>query len=164
MSLFIVIFSIAIRLIPHLPNFSPEIIFALYLGMKNTKIHAGLYILLMAILSDLLLGFSLGSWVIFTYSALLAIGAVGFYIKKKGFGGVFMASAGGGVTLAYWFWTNLGSWLFTTMYTHTLDGFIACYTLALPFLGSALAASFAWCAIIAVCEIYVAKKNVYETA
>lgn len=160
---FIICFGILTRLISHLPNFSPEIVFALYLGMKNTTISASIYIILMAVISDFLLGFGFGSWAIFTYSALLAIGGVGVYIKNKEFGQIFIASTVG-VTLAYWIWTNLGSWLFTNMYAHTLDGFMTCYTLALPFLSNALVASFAWCAIIAVCETCVSKKSVYETA
>lgn len=160
---FIISFGILTRLIPHWPNFSPEIVFALYLGMKNTALRTSAYILSMAVISDLFLGFGIGSWAIFTYSALLVISGVGVYIKEKGFGVGFMVSAAS-VTFAYWMWTNFGTWLLSPLYPHTPAGFVACYTLALPFLGNALAASFAWCAIITLCETYLPKKSMYETA
>lgn len=160
--IFIVSFGILTRVIPHIPNFSPEIVFALYLGMKNTGLRASAYILSMALISDLLLGFGIGSWAIFTYSAFLAIGGIGIYIKNKGFGVSFVLSAAS-VTLAYWAWTNFGAWLLSPLYPHTLAGFVTCYTLALPFLSNALAASLAWCAIITLCETYLPRKRLYET-
>lgn len=152
------------RLIPHLPNFSPEIVFALYLGMKNDRPLIGFAtIFLMAIASDILLSIShpwpaFGNWTLFTYSGLLIIGWVGAMQKSSCYGMKFMLSALG-ATLGYWIWTNLGAWLMSTMYPHTLPGFITCYTLALPFLSTAIAASIAWCAIIMVCERVVFNRS-----
>ncbi|MES2205137.1 MAG: DUF6580 family putative transport protein [Pseudomonadota bacterium] len=158
---FIISFGILTRLIPHLPNFSPEIIFALYLGMKNTPLRASAFIILMAVISDLLLGFGIGSWALLTYSALLITGGVGFWIRKKGFSATFMGTSCA-VTLGYWIWTNFGTWFITALYPHNAAGLVKCYTLALPFLANSLAASFAWCAIIVVCENYFSKKYVIE--
>lgn len=164
---FIISFGILTRLIPHIPNFSPELVFALYLGMKSPKHLLCLYIFLMALISDALISWqhpdfsNVGDWTPFTYSALLGIGGMGLLIKKKGFGLVFMTMSGV-ATLAYWIWTNFGTWLTTHLYPHSFEGLIMCYLVALPFLGNALAASVAWCAIIVWCETYIPKKNVYE--
>ncbi|MBP9726966.1 MAG: hypothetical protein KBD83_05840 [Gammaproteobacteria bacterium] len=161
--------GILTKIIPHLPNFSPEIVFALYLGMKSSKGLAWMYILFMAIVSDILFGWqnpaypSFGSWTIFTYSALLAIGWAGAYIKKKAFGAAFMWLSCA-ANIAYWLWTNFGTWLVGNMYPHTITGFVACYTLALPFLANSLAASFAWCAIIVACEYYIPKNKLKHEA
>lgn len=158
--LFIISFGILTRLIPHLPNFSPEIVFALYLGVKSPKSFICLYIFLMSVISDLLIGWqypefsSFGNWTLFTYSALLTIGGIGLFVSKRGFGFVFMG-ASGTVTAAYWLWTNFGTWLMAGLYPHTTTGLITCYTLALPFLANSIAASFTWCAIIMFCENYL---------
>ena len=153
MGLLIICFGILTRLIPHLPNFSPEIVFALYLGMKYSKALALLMILLIAAISDLLLGWGFGSWALFTYSALLTIGWIGM-CSKNHYGKKFIINAGG-VTVAYWLWTNFGVWLIENIYPHTLTGFIACYSMALPFLTNSLMASIAWSIIIILCENYL---------
>lgn len=62
-------------------------------------------------------------------------------------------------TVAYWIWTNFGTWLIEGLYPHTLTGFVSCYTLALPFLANSLAASIAWCATIVLCEHYFPKNK-----
>lgn len=161
MSVIIVIIGIFTRLIPHFPNFSPEIVFALYLGMKHSKRVALFAIVLMAIISDILLGFGIGYWAIFTYSALLVIGWIGTYIKSHQYGLVFIIQSAM-VTVGYWVWTNFGTWLMTNMYAQTLAGLMKCYVLALPFLTNSLGASFAWCAIIVFCENYLVKKSAIE--
>jgi hypothetical protein len=153
------------RLIPHLPNFSPEIVFALYLGMKNDRPLIGsITILLMAIMSDILLSIhhptwpAFGQWTLFTYSALLVIGWIGNAQRSSGYAMTFSISAFG-ATLGYWIWTNLGVWLMGNMYPHTGSGLMACYTLALPFLSTAIAASIAWCSIIMVGEKYTHNRQ-----
>lgn len=150
------------RLIPHLPNFSPEIVFALYLGTKNSKIMTLLTILVMATLSDVLLSWqhawaAFGKWTFFTYSALLIIGMVGRVIKKYGYGNPFFMM-GGVSTLFYWLWTNFGTWLISDLYPHTLSGFLECYIFGLPFLGMSVTASILWCAIIVVSERYLTQS------
>ena len=155
--LLIICMGILTRLAPHFPDFSPEIVFALYLGMRSPKQLICLYIFLIAMISDLLIGWqnaefsSFGNWTLFTYSALLVIGGAGLLIRKKGFGLAFLGTSCA-TTVAFWIWTNFGTWLMTNLYPHTATGLAHCYVLALPFLAKSLAASFAWCAIIALCE------------
>lgn len=153
----IISLSVLSRLIPHAPNFSPEIILALYLGMKSRRQFAFLNIVLMAIISDLLISvqhphFSgFGDWTLFTYSALLAIGGIGLLIKQKGFSLLFIESSGI-ATLFYWLWTNFGTWLTSGLYPHTLIGWSVCLTTALPFLASSLLVNAIGCALIIAIE------------
>lgn len=163
LTLLIITCGILSRLIPHLPNFSPEIVFALYLGTKHSKTSAYMNILLMAVISDLLLSWghawpAFGDWTIFTYSALLIIGWIGEHEKLQKYDKKFIITAFA-VTLAYWIWTNLGVWLMSNSYSHSLPGLIQCYEMALPFLSTSLAAGGIWCAIILVCEHYVATNS-----
>lgn len=145
------------RLIPHLPNFSPEIVFALYLGIKIPQRAACLSVLSMAIISDLLISWQVvkfsffGTWSLFTYSALLLIAGWGIRIKHKGLGALFVGIASMS-TFFYWLWTNFGTWLMTDLYPHSLAGIWMCYELALPFLTNSLAASLIWGITIVLCE------------
>lgn len=164
MFLFLIIgFGILTRLIPHLPNFSPEIVFAVYLGMRSPKVLMYFNILLMAVVSDALIGWqrphfpSFGSWTFFTYSALLIIGWSGARIRTKSLKRTFVITTCL-ATLGYWLWTNLGVWLVADFYPHTPAGFVACYTLALPFLANSLTASMSWYVIIMLCEYYFPKS------
>ena len=144
--------GIVTRIIPHIPNFSPEIVFALYLGIQFNKIRATIFILAMAIISDVIIGLSsgypiFGTWIMFTYSALIVSGLLGTkrWIRQSKAG--FLLS-GLLLTVGFWVWTNFGVWLLSGMYPHTGIGFIACYTLALPFLNTALAGSLVWAIVI----------------
>lgn len=156
LSFSLVIVGIITRIIPHAPNFTPEIMFALYLGVQYTRLRAILFILLMAIVADIIIGwhsvYSLfGMWTLFTYSALIIIGLCGriniLQWPKTAFlcGGLLS-------TIGFWLWTNGGVWLYSGMYTHNLSGFFECYILALPFLNTALAGSLVWGIIIIAYE------------
>lgn len=52
------------------------------------------------------------------------------------------------VTLIFWLWSNLGVWLTSGMYPHTMAGFIHCYVLALPFLYDAALAASGWSSLL----------------
>ncbi|MSP53081.1 MAG: hypothetical protein EXR81_02365 [Gammaproteobacteria bacterium] len=56
-------------------------------------------------------------------------------------------------TLAYWLWTNFGTWLMSNMYSHDAAGFLDCYLAALPFLRNALIAN-----IIYILIFYLVQK------
>ncbi len=152
----LVIVGIITRIIPHAPNFTPEIVFALYLGIQYTRLRALLFILLMAIISDVIIGWNsnypvFGLWTFFTYSALMVTGLCGVINILQRSKTAFLC-AGLLSTIVFWLWTNLGVWLFAGMYAHTVSGFLQCYILALPFLNTALMGSLLWAIIIIAYE------------
>ena len=87
------------------------------------------------VISDLILG---NTWILlFTWSGFVFIAFIGYLLKSKHnlslkklptfiFGGIC------GV-LIYDLWTNFGTWL-GGWYSHSLEGLILCYTMAVPFM------------------------------
>lgn len=166
LSLFLVILGIFTRIIAHVPNFTPEIVFALYLGIQFKRMRAILFILFMAIISDFMLSWysaypMFGVWTFFTYSALVMIALCGM-ISILRCSKIAFLLGGLLVTVGFWGWTNFGVWLFSKMYAHTLTGLLECYTLALPFLNTALAGSLVWGIIVIAYEYGLASLNIRQ--
>lgn len=152
MLLFAILFSVLFKLIPHTPNFNPQLVLVLYVGTLFSTRFSMLNVLMLSVISDCvsayIFGFSmLGSWVLFTYSAYLLMALaprrLNVSVDRLGFIGLSLFSS-----LCFWFWTNFGSWLCSGMYPHSLDGFAQCYFLALPFLGSSLFAGIFWSSVL----------------
>jgi hypothetical protein len=122
-----IIFS---RLIPHPPNFTPVIVFAIFLA---TERYSFINVLMSFIISDEILSLiyhypQFGDWTVFTYSGMLIIILASKYFKNSSL--ILGLSA----TLFYWIWTNFGVWISSGMYAHNLQGLVACYEMAIPFL------------------------------
>ena len=119
-----VLLAVLVRLIPHPPNFTPIIALALFgsTTFKNKSIGLSLPLLAM-IISDLYLGFySISLWV---YGSFFLISILGTYWKKIKVTNVFISS------LIFFIITNFGVWLMG--YPKTIEGFLLCYTMAIPF-------------------------------
>lgn len=90
-----------------------------------------------------------GSWSWFTYSGMFAIQWFGYKRlniaeqKPPSFVLVILLA-----TIGYWLWTNFGTWWLGGLYPHTVQGIIACYTMALPFLSWSLLGNLVWSGII----------------
>lgn len=128
--LILIIFGIISRLIPHPPNFSPIAAIALFSGLnfKNKKI-AFLIPISILIISDLIIGLSLIN--LFVYVSFLSIVFFGTKIKSIKFNNIIISS------FIFFILSNFGVWLIG--YPKTFDGFILCYTLAIPFFGYSIA-------------------------
>lgn len=127
--LLFVVFAVLFRVIPHPPNFVPITALALFGAstFKNKWIGLTIPLLAMAV-SDLFLGFY--SISVYVYLSFFAISLLGRYWKQIGIKNVFLSS------LLFFIVTNFGVWLMG--YPKTLEGFIMCYTLAVPFFGYSL--------------------------
>ena len=117
------------RLIPHPPNFAPVTALALFSGVyfNNKTLSIGVPLIAM-ILSDLYLGFySISLWV---YISFIAVSIFGIFYKKIKFKSIFISS------LIFFIVSNFGVWVLG--YPKTFDGFLLCYSLAIPFFGYSL--------------------------
>jgi len=134
-----VLIAILSRLIPHLPNFTAVTATALFAGrhFKN-KILAFAAPLTVMILSDLILGFYTISW--FVYASFAAVVFLGQWSKKMNVLIVLFSS------LTFFVISNFGVWLLG--YPLTLEGFIACYTAAIPFFRNAILGDLFYAAIL----------------
>ncbi len=142
------IIAIIGRILPHLPNATPLMSLSLLAGVFLTRPKAILATLITLIISDAFLAYLylyplLGSWTIFTYSGFLLVVLMGSYLSFSTplLGYLFTISM---LSIAYWMWTNFGVWLLSGMYSHSISGFLTCYTVALPFLRNALLGDLIW--------------------
>lgn len=125
-----VVLAVFVRLAPHPPNFTPIVALALFGSTTFSNRIVGTLIPLIAMaISDLFLGFySISIWV---YGSFLAISLLGHYWKTIKTKNILISS------LLFFIVTNFGVWL--TGYPKTIEGFVLCYTLAIPFLINAIA-------------------------
>ena len=119
------------RLIPHPPNFTSTLALAFYLpvlfGVKFIIVAMVAFIL-----SDLIIG--MHQLIFFTWASLLLIGYLSKFFKKAYFRSI-------GITMScilFFIISNFGVWIFSDLYTMNMQGFIACYTMAIPFLQNSL--------------------------
>jgi len=152
LSLCFLLLSVVFKCIPHLPDFSPQIVLFMCLGARFSKVAGFLTILLISVITDLsyaaVTGFpAFGAWTVFTYSAYLTIGFITHWLSITPSSKLFIAHSLF-ASLGFWLWSNLEPWWFSHMYAHSLEGFIHCYFLALPFLGFTLASGLMWSAVV----------------
>lgn len=125
------------RLLPHPPNFAPIMALGLFGGAYLTHRWAALAVPLAALLlSDLLLGFYQGQWVV--YLATAASVGLGLLLREnRTVPRVGLAAVAG--TALFFVVTNFAVWATSGMYPLTSAGLAACYVAALPFLQNSLA-------------------------
>jgi hypothetical protein len=163
MIILVLLLAVLFRLIPHIPNFSPQIVLAIYLATFLNKRELFFAILTLMVLVDAIHGFvanynAFGTWTIFTYTGLLMVSFATYASKVSAtrWSFVFAAILS---SLGFWLWTNLETWGFSGMYEHSLQGLIKCYLLALPFLGHSLLAGILWGVIIVSLRRFLFEKK-----
>ncbi len=122
--------GVAARIAPHPWNFTPLMAIALYAGFTSTRWRGAVLVTLLALLiSDAVLGFYSGMWVI--YAASLIPVLLGRMIKNGGVPAI--AGAALVSSVSFFVITNAAVWAFGTMYPHNFAGLAASYTAAIPF-------------------------------
>ena len=121
----------ASRFIPHPPNFTSLIALSFYvpvlLGLRFLPV-----LLISFAITDIIIGYHTGThW---TWGSIFLIGLISPLFTKNIKLRISGAMAGACVFFVI---TNFGVWA-SGMYMYTLDGFIKCYTLAIPFFGYTL--------------------------
>ena len=127
-SIGIIIALAASRFIPHPPNFTSLLALSFYIpavfGIKFIPV-----VLLALIFTDFIIGFH--STMLFTSGSVILIGLISRYFNKSI---IFRISGAFVGAIIFFILSNFGVWLGGT-YGYDLNGFIACYILALPFFG-----------------------------
>jgi hypothetical protein len=134
------------RLIPHAPNFTPVAAIALFGGATFSDKRAAILVPLAALLlSDAVIGFYSGAYVV--YAAFALIVCLGFTLcGKRSVLRIGAASVTG--ALLFFAVTNFGVWAMGTLYPKTLAGLGACYVAGIPFFGNTLASDLLYCALL----------------
>ncbi|MDD5565699.1 MAG: hypothetical protein PHG31_02240 [Candidatus Omnitrophica bacterium] len=126
----LVVVGFMLRIIPHVPNFTPVAAIALFGAAYLKKKHACVVALLLMVASDLIIG--MHNVVFFTWGGFLLVALMGMPLKKnRGPVEVFGFSLLG--SFVFFIVSNFGVWVMG-WYPHTLQGLISCYAMALPFL------------------------------
>tara|TARA_Y100000996_G_scaffold380983_1_gene335227 strand:- start:89 stop:571 length:483 start_codon:yes stop_codon:yes gene_type:complete len=142
----------ASRFIPHPPNFTSLIALSFYvpaiLGMRYLPV-----LVFSFVATDIVIG--LHSVTLFTWGSVFIIGLISKYfllsIISRLSGALFGA-------LIFYLISNFGVWI-TGSYGYTVEGLIACYTLALPFFGYTIVSTVLFSTIIET-VIYFYKTKV----
>lgn len=125
-----------LRLIPHPPNFAPVAALALFAGAHFRDNRMAFLLPLAAMmLSDLLIG--LHGQMLVVYGCFAATVGIGMLLRDR-IRVVPVAAAAVGGSLLFFAVTNLAVWALDAMYPLTLEGLVACYVAAIPFLHNTL--------------------------
>lgn len=166
----LIFIAIATRIIPHAPNFTAVGAVALFGGAMFKNNWKALVIPVLALfLSDLIINNVLyasfyHSFILLTpgfafiYGGFLISVLIGRYMIN-GFKIANMAAAGVISTIAFYLVTNFGAWLANPIYTKDITGLMASYAAGIPFLGSQLAATFIYGAVLFGAAYYILRSS-----
>jgi hypothetical protein len=129
LTIILILLGIALRFIPHAPNFTPVVAIALFSGFYLKRKYAVLVPLLLMVITDLFLGFH--EIIAFTWGSIVLITIFGIIQKKRKSVLTIVSSSLISATL-FFLVTNFGVWL-AGWYTYTFEGLMKCYIMAIPF-------------------------------
>ena len=135
------------RIIPHPPNFTPVLAMAVFMPYLTRNLYSAMVVPLSAMfVSDLYLGFH--SFMFWVYGSILLGTTLSQYTMsiKKTY--IHLGTNALASSVIFFIITNFAVWMSGTMYPHTLDGLILCYTMAIPFFGNTLAGTFFYVSLL----------------
>ena len=94
-------------------------------------------------ITDIFLGFH--NTLFFTWGSVVLIGYLSNYLNYNPLKRLSGATIG---ALLFFIITNFGVWILGDMYDQNIDGFLLCYTLALPFFLNSLVSTIAFSVVI----------------
>jgi len=125
----------ASRFIPHPPNFTSLLALSFYVpALLGARYLPAL--IFSFVVTDIFIGFH--SVVFFTWGSVILVGLSSKFFKKNILNRVLGSLLG---ACLFFIITNFGVWSLGS-YGYNLNGFIACYTLALPFFAYSLTSTF----------------------
>ena len=127
--IFMIISGVVMRLLPHLPNFTPIAAIALFGGVYLNKKYALILPLVAMFISDIFIGFH--DTMLYVYGSFLLTGLMGLWLRKHknvvNILGASFASA-----LLFFLISNFGVWI-QGMYARDISGLFQSYVMAIPF-------------------------------
>jgi hypothetical protein len=139
----ILLIGILARFIPHAPNFTPVLALALFGGVYLKRSYAVIVPLALMMATDLFLG--LHPMIAFTWGSVLVISWIGLKVRESmNVKTVLLGSVASAVL--FFVVTNFGVWL--VHYPRTWEGFVSCYTLAVPFFRGTLVSTLLYAVML----------------
>ena len=131
----------ASRFIPHPPNFTSLLALSFYvpalLGIRYLPA-----LIVSFLITDLLIG--LHSVMLFTWGSVILIGLISKFFLLSIYTRIAGALMG---AIIFYLVTNFGVWSLGS-YGYSFEGFILCYTLAIPFFAQTLVSTFIFSGIL----------------
>ena len=146
----------ASRFIPHPPNFTSLIALSFYvpvlLGIKFLPV-----VIISFMITDIFFGFH--NILVYTWGSIFVIGLMSLYFNKN-----IIFRIGGALSgaILFFIFTNFGVWS-NGQYGYTLEGLIACYTLAIPFFTYNLISTFLYSTLIEIVYNLSFIKNIFKS-
>lgn len=128
------------RIFPHPHNLTLVASVGILSGILYTRKVAAIITLAALLVSDLILHFTqdisvFGYWTVFVYTGFLSLIFLYPTLKTKRFSSILVRVPI--ASLFYYVWMNLAVFFYSGIYPLSLDGFMDCYIVSLPFLGYA---------------------------
>lgn len=140
----LVVLDVAMRLLPHTPNFTPVAATALFAGARLRGYSASLAVPLVAMLvSDKIIGFYDWRVMCVVYLALLLPAPMGMLARRHDFPIVLLPLAAAS-SVIFFVASNFAVWEFGNIYNRDLAGLTECYIAGLPFLRNTLSGDIFW--------------------
>jgi hypothetical protein len=127
--LLVILVAVLLRLLPHLPNFTPIAAMALFGGAYLNKKFVFIIPILAMFVSDIFLGFH--QTMPYVYGSFILAGVIGLWLKNhKSAKNVICASLIS--SILFFLITNFGVWA-AGWYPKTLSGLFESYVMGIPF-------------------------------
>ncbi len=145
----LLVFAVAMRLLPHLPNFTPvtavALVSAWYLGKQWGLVLPVLTI----VLSDLIIGWYDWQIMASVYGSFFMIGVFSYAIQKH------RSVLSTGLTLIgssifFFITTNTAVWWFSAWYEKSFSGLMYSYELGIPFFRNMLMGDLVYTAVLVI--------------
>jgi hypothetical protein len=145
--IFLIIFGIAFRFLPHPPNFTPIAAIGLFAGFYIKRKSVWLIPLGAMLISDLFIGFYQPQIMVSVYLSFGLIALIGYLNRKQR---TFSTVVGGSLfgSVIFFLLTNLAVWGFSGLYPLTTKGLINCFYLALPFFRNTIAGDLVFTGVL----------------
>ncbi len=125
------------RILPLPVNFAPITAIALFGGIYLGRKYVILIPLAAMAISDYFIGFYQLGVLLAVWGSFVAVGLIGFYIRKrKNVANVIYATLGS--SILFFVVTNFAVWAAAQWYPKTLAGLTQCYFMAIPFFRNTL--------------------------
>ncbi len=144
----LIIFAVALRLVPHPPNFSPIGAVGLFAGCYLSLKRFWLIPLVALFISDFFLGFYNAISMLTVYISFLVSAIIGKYYLRANRTNLKIAGASIVSATQFFIFSNFGVWLSGTLYSLNLAGLIECYVMGIPFYGNTLISELFYVAIL----------------
>ncbi len=142
MKVFLVIFAVIARLVPHPWNLTPVGAFGLFAGTKMSMRQAWMVPIIALLVADLITGFYDFTVMVGVYIGFFVTPFIGRFVIRDDESPVQILGAVGVNALVFFLVSNFAVWG-AGYYPPTYEGLVACYVAGLPFLAvSAMGDSF----------------------